>query len=61
MWRLNVDNRIKHGKEAVKQLNTIQETDYFKAFASQNKPVLRGNKSSIWDVSVVSHIFERFQ
>jgi len=47
MWRLNADNRIKHSKEAVKQLNTVQETDYFKALASQNKPVLEGNESSI--------------
>lgn len=42
-----MDNRIKHGKEAVKQPNAVQETDHFKALASQNKPVLRGNKSSI--------------
>jgi len=47
MWRLNVDNRIKHGKEAVKQANTVQETDHFKALTSQNKLVPRGNKSSI--------------
>ena len=42
MWRLGVDNRIKHSKEVVNQLDTVQETNYFKVLASQNKPVFRG-------------------